>query len=425
MGAIVRYLLITKDYAPSPDTSASIVGHIAEELARNGNTVDVLTRENKTEKPGISKGLVNVYRAKATIWDKWLNMRFAGELNTVQKSVFGAMRMIRMLYLMFYIWLFPNSEPISTRRALRIYKKELMDYKYDCIITFFRPYSCLDLGVRIKKTQSKTKLISYFLDMVEDMDRPLLMPKKLYDSKILEGDDRVYTISDVIVLPLSAKEREYELYSKYCYKIEYLDFPTFVRNKDFATITNKETNYNTFLFAGTLLRAYRDPTKMLDLLAALAEKNYTQKYCIKIFGGGDCKEIISKYKAPPNLEILQLGRVSKETVISEMANAMVLINITNKLNAVVPSKIFEMFATCKPIINVACNGDDGSIRYFKKYPLSYNASWDDIVVPDFVIKGVEDLIEKYKTFDLDYQHVEELYFENTPKYIVKRITEIQ
>lgn len=419
---IMRFLMISKDYAPSSDTAANIVCYLAEEYVREGHAVDILTRESEIENESNSRNGVNVYRMKATLWDKVSSWNNNGRRSPKDKVQYYLMKIGRMAFLSFHISEFPNSEPISTIRALRFFEQNLSGYKYDYIITFFRPFSCMDLGRQIKKISTKAKLISFYLDLVEDRDRPFLMPQNLYNKLIYEGDLKIFYDSDSVILPVSAKDRKINLYDVFKNKIIYAEFPTFVKQNTELINRNKEEAIISFMYAGTLLRAYRDPSQMLILLSEMAKKNKNNNFRLDIYGGGDCSTIIEEFQVPSNLFIIQHGKVPKDEITKKTGETDILINITNALNSVVPSKIFEMFSSCKPILNVACNGDDGSMRYFNKYPIAYNAYWNGDKVPDKVINEFSDFVLKSKHSDgLDYKDIELIFETSTPKYVAKQI----
>lgn len=418
----MNVLFISKDYAPSSDTSACIVSYLAEEFVEEGYQVDILTRDSVIEKGESKRNGVAVHRIKATLWDKMSSWGTINKESTVKKAKYFIVKYIRMIYLMCHIRAFPNSEPISTKKAIKYYKKCLSDRHYDYIITFFRPYSTMDIGRIIKSFSPDSKLISFYLDLVEDRDRPTFMPKKLYDKLIQKGDEKIFDCSEIVMLPVSAQNRKIELYDRYSQKVLYVEFPTFI-NHHIGDITDIQMDDDiSFLYAGTLLKAYRDPTQLLSLLSDLAKETPTQQYRLDIYGGGDCYHIIDEFIKPENLNIIQHGKVPKEEIIIAMKKTRILVNITNALNSVVPSKIFEMFSSCKPILNICCNGDDGSIKYFEMYPAVFNANWQGNDIPKDLLYGFKEFVDAaLANRKIEYEQIEKIYESSTPKYVVKQI----
>ena len=160
--------------------------------------------------------------------------------------------------------------------------------------------------------------------------------------------------------------------------------------------------------------------KTLILLATLATLNKNKKIILKIYGGGDCFDIIQNFVCPDNMTIMNCGLVPKGIVEDEMKRADFLINITNDLKTLVPSKIFELFSKCKPIINVISNKDDGSMQYFEKYPICFNASWEK-ELPKKIICEFNDFICKNVNSVIDYEKVKTIYKANTIENVVTNL----
>ena len=154
----------------------------------------------------------------------------------------------------------------------------------------------------------------------------------------------------------------------------------------------------------------------------LAERLPEQKLILKFYGGGDCYDVIEAFCPRKNLIINVFGKVPKAEIQKEMELADFLINITNSYKAIVPSKIFELFATCKPIVNVISNQDDGSLSYFEKYPLVYSIIAEEKSF-DKEIEDLKDFICICKGARADFSEVKSLYYANTPQFVCERIVE--
>ena len=124
-----------------------------------------------------------------------------------------------------------------------------------------------------------------------------------------------------------------------------------------------------------------------------------------------------------NLKVDYHGRVSKEEVSLYEKNADILINIMNAYEAIVPSKIFELFATGKPILNFITQGDDGSLNYFNKYPLSYTVDWVNTTMEtkSGTIKRLSEFIVARRNDRVSVSDVSELFAQCTPRYVANQI----
>jgi hypothetical protein len=248
------------------------------------------------------------------------------------------------------------------------------------------------------------------------------MPNKLYKKLIAHGDRYVFQNNTIIILPISAKKTLDPLYQEYAEKIIYCEFPTFVLDFNLGPDLVTQTNDSIIMiFAGTLNSGFRNPLKVLHLINGVATKLPRKSITLKFFGAGDCFEIINKYKHCSNLKIEQHGLVSKDVVNREMLKANFLINITNAYNFIVPSKIFELFASCKPIINVVNKDDDGSEEYFTRYPLCFTAKWNSDVEFNAIVESLSRFLIDNENKSVDIEEVKKAYRECTPDYVADQI----
>jgi len=418
----MKFLIITKDYPPMPSPSGLIASYLACALRKRGHSVDVITRDNGLSASEYFSKDNNINIVKSTFWDRLCIKVHSGNTDSILKTVYFILMFIRKLYLAFNIAKFPNSEPSVTRRIVKLFKKKLLKNEYDYVIGFFRPYSSLISAIEIKNRSNKTKGIAYFLDLVEPKDCPKLMPQSLFKKLIARGDRYVFQNNTTIILPLSAKGILNPLYKEYAEKIIYCEFPTFILDLHLQPdLVMQASGSIVMLFAGTLNSGFRNPLKLLHLINGVAAKLSEKAIILKFFGGGDCNDIINNYEHCSNLRIEQHGLVSKDIVNREMGKANFLINITNSYNAIVPSKIFELFASCKPIINVVNKDDDGSEKYFTRYPLCFTAKWNTDAEFDLVVESLYKFLIDNEKKRANIEQVKKIYHKCTPDYVVDQI----
>lgn len=419
----MRFLFITKEYPPIPDPSGRIVYNLVKQLCSKGHCVDVIARSDKFYIE--NKDSETIYWVKYTNWEK-LCKKVKNEGCTLADRIkYFSLSYLRKIFLMFNISKFPDSEPAITKKTVQLYDKYLSSNNYHYIISFFRPYSCLSAGMKIIDKCKNTKMISVYFDLVEKKDCPSMMPQKLYDKLIIDGDIKVFEKSKSVMLPLSAKKIKNEVFDRYKDKITYYEFPTFVISDDNKPVINPEENEDTikFVFAGTLNKNFRNPSKMMNLLKFVSK---ISKYKIKldIFGGGDCTDLLNSFKCDDKFMFKYHGKVSKAEVTKYEKEAHILLNIMNNYNSIVPSKIFELFASGKPIINIMTNCDDGSLEYFKKYPLCYTAVCDENKDVNIDLENINTFISKNYNSHIDVNQIKEIYKSSTPEYMSEQILKI-
>ena len=419
----MRFLFITKEYPPTPDPSGRIVYNIAEELKSQGHHVDVIARDNKSHREDGCLG--KIYWIEKTYWEKLSQKIHSGSFCKRDVFTHRFLTYARKVGLAFRLHKFPDSEFSVTKRIMAVYEEYLKTENIDCIIGFFRPYSCLSAAMIIKKKNKQSKCISCYFDLVEPKDRPSLMPKILYNRLLSQGDLRVVSESDCVMLPVSAKKNDNLIFNR-CSNVIYYEFPTFVTdNNATKQIERTETSKNVIrlVFAGTMTKAFRSPEIMIELINKVAQQLSGYIIQLDVFGGGDCADMFVSCSRFENLTVDYHGRVSKEEVSLYEEKANFLINIMNAYEAIVPSKIFELFSTGKPILNFITQGDDGSLSYFEKYPLSYTVDWinTDADNKNGIIERLSEFIDTRRNDYISVSDVSELFAQCTPQYVANQI----
>ena len=429
----MRFLFITKEYPPTPDPSGRIVYNIAEELKSQGHYVDIIARDIKFH---WEKGcLGDVFWIEKTYWEKLSQKIHSGSFSKRDLLTYRLLTYARKVGLAFRLHKFPDSEFAITKSTVAVYEKHLQKNQIDCVIGFFRPYSCLSAEMIIQqKNRQKnkhSKCISFYLDLVESKDRPSFMPRVLYKKLMRKSELKIISKSDFIMLPISAKKNGDLIFNSCNCNVIYYEFPTFVvDNKITWRPQNIETMVNSneikMVFAGTMTKAFRSPRIMIEVISKVAQQLNDYVIKLDVFGGGDCADIFASCRQLKNLIVDYHGRVSKEEVSLYEKRANFLINIMNAYEAIVPSKIFELFATGKPILNFSTQGDDGSLDYFRRYPLSYTVEWLNTTSEEkeSTIKQLSSFIVDKRNDCVSISDISGLYSQCTPQYLANQIIQI-
>ncbi|MDD4780999.1 MAG: hypothetical protein PHT02_10445 [Tissierellia bacterium] len=412
----MKLLFITGKYPPDIGQSGLIISQIANTLQSRGHKIVCLTKttkKQKKEKDNIEG--VNVIRVYESFWARLKEKVDINKAKKKEQIVYRVLVYLRKLWLAFHISEFPNVEPNITKKMIDIANKLEKEYGFDGVIGVFRPYSTIMVSVAMKKKHPHLVCGTYYLDLVEDRDRPSLMPMKLYKKLCYKGDINAFLSSDFILLPKSS-ERKYstETYAPDNSKVTYVDFPAFIplANKEGYTRLSGGKTLK-FLFAGTLDKSFRNPEFMLQILDGLSKRGL--EITVNFYGRGNCFDIIDKMAHRVSCEIIQHGVVPHDVIVEKMSETDFLVNISNDYNSIVPSKIFELFATGKPIINFISREDDYSLRYFEKYPLAFTVSKINNI--DLNVEALQKFILSSRGKVCDYKTLVNLYRENTPEYL--------
>lgn len=170
------------------------------------------------------------------------------------------------------------------------------------------------------------------------------------------------------------------------------------------------------IYSGYLYGNLRDATYTLQLFSKMNNKNIY----LYIIGNGQ-EELLKKYSAEELQGRLHLlGVRSLEESDKLLSEADVLINIGNRVDNQVPSKLFHYFGFGKPILNVVANEKCPTIPYIEKYPLALNVQEKEKISEQEVFY-VEKWIENHSNDSININRIGTLFVENTPEYIVKKI----
>ena len=115
-----------------------------------------------------------------------------------------------------------------------------------------------------------------------------------------------------------------------------------------------------------------------------------------------------------------LGQIPFAQAQEEIAKADVLINLGNRENSQLPSKIFEIFSSGKPVLNLAKRPDDVSLPYFERYPLACTVlerEGTDLRV----CARVRAFLHKNAGRQLPFAQAEALFRENTPEAVAQAL----
>jgi len=341
-----------------------------------------------------------------------------------KKVVFKLIRIFRKIKLGLLLFNFPNFDPLQSRKVYKqiefLYRKD----RYDCIIAIFKPYWNIAALKKFKKTHPETRCIGYYLDLVNSMQKPKLLPQKVYEWLCYKESISTFKCLDLILMAKAGKELyEYPKYDEVRGKIRYVDFPTFVTHININSIKRSrvtDDSKTVITYAGTLDKKYRNPEILLKILDKVSSViGYIE---LNIYGRNNCDEIFTKYSCNPFFRIKNYGLCSHDVVINAMIESDILVNISSTIQNAVPSKIFELFSIGKPIINVIFDQRDITISYFNKYPSVLNIkAWRPYNEQiEEVIKFIS--LEKGKQYNTE--EIIQNYIENTPGYTVDIIEEL-
>lgn len=402
-----RILIIVSDLLPNTTANGVCVYNIAREYVKNGRSVYCIAlREAGMKKYETIDG-IHIYRVE----EAWFThfQRKCSVRGKAGKLYYKFIHLVRNICL---IPLYPNVAPVRSVRIYRLVLKLVRQEKIDTVIGTFRPYESIYTVLRLKREfGEKLTCVSYYLDMLLQK-KQLKIGYGFYERRSMRAQRKDIRFLDRIVVPSANKDEFEKMYGTHD-NVEFVEFPVYIKGK--AVSIEKlpfQKGLINLVYVGTLNREDRNPKRLLSLLSSV--QKYIPNVRLHIWGNiSDVKEILDSY---PDVAVFH-GYASSESVMAILHDADWLVNISNKCNYnMIPSKIFQLFASGKPILDYVFERKDMSLPYFERYENTcfvYDDRAEDIATIDGLVAALK---RKWPLVNAD-----EKFLENTPKVVAERI----
>ena len=297
---------------------------------------------------------------------------------------------------------------VQNKKYIKWLKKYVNQNNTDGVLGFCYPF---DVAYDVLSCDINAKKIYYQFDpygMHTILDTDKKEEKIEKETELISFCDAVFTTK-----VLKKQYSQNDKYNKYIDKINGVDFPVMIR-KNPADLKipfdfNKE-NTN-ILFCGTMDDGFRNP----DFVLSNFEKIFKMDSSVKVHFLGPQQGVkVTQWaeKYPDNI-FVHTG-VKNDIAVSTTYKADILLNIGNSISNMVPSKIFDYFATGKPIVNVQKIENSPDTEYFEKYPLQFTLKEYENRM-DF--ENLYSFIKNNKNSSISFDKVKQIYETATPEYV--------
>ena len=289
-------------------------------------------------------------------------------------------------------------------RVKKLIKKE----KIDAVIGFCYPF---DMAYLILTENLKAKKIYYQFDphgMHELLD-------KSQKEKRIEDETRLISVCDAVFTTKVLKKQysQNDKYNKYIDKITGVDFPVLVKKTpgDLKIPFDFSKDNINILFCGTMDDGFRNPDFVLSNFEEIFKIDSSVK--VHFLGPQQGVKVTQWAEKYPDNIFVHPG-VKNDIAVSTTYKADILLNIGNSISNMVPSKIFDYFATGKPIVNVQKIENSPDMEYFEKYPLQFTLKeYEDRM--DY--ENLYSFIKNNKNSSISFDKVKQIYETATPEYV--------
>ena len=352
----MRILIIGSHYAYNGSANGICAQKMAQELLQQGHSVFV-----------ISTGMIDILMPEDmdgikvwTIKIEWFNQL----LEALQKGTKWYHKLLLKPYWLFRsLYILPRYPITQSRRLERSYnlaQRIIKEEGIDLVLCTCLPYEPIAVGMMLKKKLGESiRVVTYHLDILSFPNNKDRLLKAYKERRIKNAIKNELQVVDKMLVPESGKG----LYSSP--KIEYTGFPAYTDQCDTIRAPFEFDNKNINIsFIGSLDKSNRSPCFALDFLEKLANsKNLPIR--ISIWGNiadADTKMAIDRCRIAK-----YYGMLDNKYVNDILAKSDVLLNLSNEvLYNLIPSKIFQLFDSNKPILNIVNHPNDATICFFEQ-----------------------------------------------------------
>lgn len=396
---MANYLILCSDYLSPSDASGICIRNVVNELNSREDSVYIIS---ESDRRGLiySKNNIYVYGVRRTWFAVFLKKYGTSGIFSKAVQVFRAG---------FAVFLYPNVSPIRSYRVYNLAKKLIERYKVDTIVCAYRPFESLWAGMKLKKKFPTLCVIGYHLDLLMAANNTSAVVREYKRKKVHSFFEKEKNKFDKIILPKSTMDQNYKRGN-----IVYADFPMFVTNYNQSQCEYiYDDTYINFSYVGSVDGSNREIIHLVNVLEGVQKKI---KRSIRLNLWGNISPYVLEH-IKENAMVRYHGLVDVALTYGILYNADFVVNLSNKNTPeMIPSKIFQLFSSLTPILNVVENPFDKSLPYFEKnnfacniYAYKKDVSTDINIVERFI----SDLYGRKQARN----RVESFYEESRPAYV--------
>jgi len=394
-----KILIITYYWPPAGGPGVQRWLKFAKYLPESGWNPVIYTPENPSY-PLLDESLLkdvpqNIEIVKTKIWEPYQlaeklnksNKKFKAGQFDVGKNQSWKSRLSIWVRGNFFI---PDARVFWVKPSIKFLEQYLKENKIDVLVTSGPPHSLHMIGLGLKKKLPNLKWIADFRDPWTEISYyKHLKLTKSSDRKHRQLESAVFKNADIT---LATSYTDAENFRKAGANAVCIT-NGFDESDASATHEKSQEKAFTLSYIG-VLEQLRNPENLWKVLDELVKENqeFADHFTLKFAGRVDDKILQSIESSNLKNHILNLGYISHDKAVEEMANSNLLL-ITNFPNesskGIIPGKIFEYLATGKHIISFGPTGADVS-RILAETGAGKHFGYEDSkAVKDFILEKYE------------------------------------
>ncbi|MBX9903497.1 MAG: glycosyltransferase [Burkholderiales bacterium] len=384
----MRLLILSFSYAPRANPRATRWTTLAEEFARSGHSVLVITSWQQGLPEQETVNGVQIYRVGMQFLEHLRRKISANQPKGTDKAVAGStgpaeataqagifLRLLKMLNqgLWRKLW-WPDSTCIWLRPALNTARRLLAEQPADVIISVSPTFSAVVAGHLLAHNRQRCR--RWIIDLGDPfsfMEQAAPNNIWLYGGLNRWFEKRAFLRADGIsVTTAGTREMYARLYPECAGKITVIPPLLSPSPEPMASGPFFPNPAATRLvFIGTLYRHLRRPDYLLQLFSAMLQARPEFNAELHLIGDThECRESLASYQQRLGTRLVIHGPVDRSMAAQAMTEADILVNLGNETAYQLPSKLVEYAATGKRIVNISSLASDSSTDFLKSYPVA-------------------------------------------------------
>jgi hypothetical protein len=365
----VKILILTYSYAPVANARALRWSAIAEEWARQGHRVTVISATvprvpHSERRNGVDiqrTGLRALERLRAKVAKRRASGISAGSRLGSTPFASPLQRLWRSIY-----W--PDTSCAWFFPALRRARTTMREAQPDAVVSVSPTFTAALVGLALLPGRGHKP--RWLLDLGDPFSWAEEAPPnnyRLYRRLNLIVERAAFRRADNIAVTTAETRLRYaELFREAAGKL--IVVPP-LAPPDATPSRTSCGNILSLVYVGTLYGAIRRPEFLLQLFRRLLAGPLRNRLQLHFYGDPqDCGSSFDRYSDLLGEAIFVHGAVPREEAVDAMRNAAVLVNIGNRTSYQLPSKIVEYAALAKPILNISTTDADSSMSFLASYP---------------------------------------------------------
>lgn len=352
----MNILLIGSDYLSSLSSNGACMRNLSNEFIRRGHQVTVISSGVKDNLAGEIRDGVDVRTIRHPFFTL-LDIYVQSKKGVLIKLLFILARFLHGIIVFFS---FPNTAIRRTKRVTSMGTRLVNDKNIELVLCTSRPTDSIYAGMSLKKAFPRLNVISYHFDILSSNKKSFVSSYKRKKELCLLNQE--LSRLNKVLIPESA---DFKISSSN--KLKYIGFPMYIPSGDVSKsvyVFNKD--YINICYIGSLDKNNRNIEYCIRLIEKVNDNMVFKPLFIHIWGrlmDPETAGLIEECKYT-----LYHGSLDSKDCGGVMEDSDYLLNIGNGVTFnLIPSKIFQLFASGRPIINIKRNPQDCTERYFEKY----------------------------------------------------------